>query len=147
MSAVYINLSKSDLFHSGGSADGLVKIPEVDSIVGEAGLAIYNQVSVSLGETIQYFLTFDDVIKFIHFGKALGSVVVEGTMYSTCDGDIPALSEFASAFGALRGKMVKVVIGGMVLQAVMTNAGVALTSESDTMAHFTFNFSVVSHQL
>jgi hypothetical protein len=147
MSAIYINLNKSDIFHSGGSADGLVKIPSVDSIVGESVLAIYHQVSLSLGETIQYFLTFDDVIKFIHFGKALGTVGVEGTMYSTCDGDIPALSEYADAFTALRGEMIKVTIGGIVVDAVMTNSGVSLINETDTMANFTFSFSVVSHQL
>lgn len=147
MPAVFFTLSKQDIFKSGGSASSLVTIPSVDAIVEESGLALYDSVSMQLGETIQYFLTFDDVIKFIHFGKALGSVQVEGTMFCDCEGDLPGIPKFAEAFRKLRGEKVKVVIGGIVLESVMTSASVTVIADSDTMAHFTFTFSVVSHQL
>lgn len=145
MSAVYLKLSKSDLFHSGGSADGLINIPAVNDIIGAAGLAIYNSVGMHLGETIQYFLTFDDVIKYIHFGKALGTIQVEGTMYANCSGNLPGLSKFEKAFATLRGRWAKIVIGGIVVAGVMNNASVTIVNDSDTMAHFTFSFSIISY--
>ena len=81
MAAIFMNLSKSDFFHSGGSANPIF-IPRVEDLVSDHGfLALYTQVSVQLPETIQYFLTFDDVIKVIHFGKGVGSIVAEGIMY------------------------------------------------------------------
>jgi hypothetical protein len=147
MSATFLTLSQGDIFESGGTADHLIKIPKVDDILGESGLAIYNQVSAQINETIQYFLTFDDIIKYIHFGKGLGSVTAEGTMYSDCDGDVPGLSKFASAISGLRGKEQEVVIGGMTLTVVMTSAQVNVVSDPDTMAHFIFNFAVVNHHL
>jgi hypothetical protein len=66
-------------------------------------------------------------------------------MYSTCDGSIPGLNKFAAAFGALRGKMAKIVIGGMVLISVMSNASVTLVNDTDTMANFSFTFSVIAY--
>jgi hypothetical protein len=147
MSATFFTLSKSDLFKSGGSASSLVSIPSVDSIVSKSGIAVYNSVSVQVGETIQYFLTFDDVIKFIHFGKGVGAVNVDGTIYSTCDGDLPGLSKVGSAISALRGSPVKVSVGPIVVTAVLTSAQVTVVGDPDTMANFLFNFAVVDHQL
>lgn len=147
MPASFVTTGKGDLFKSGGSADHLVRIPHVDEIIGSGGLAVYDTVSVQLGETIQYFLTFDDVIKFIHFGKGVGAVTAEGTMYSTCDGDLPGVSGFASAFSALRGKATCLLVGSVSVAAILTNAQLSITSQPDTMAHFVFSFAVVNHGL
>lgn len=147
MAATFLTLGKKDLFKSGGSADAMISIPAVDEIVTKSGLAVYNTVSIQLGETIQYFLTFDDVIKYIHFGKGVGSVTAEGTLYSTCTGNLPGLNKVAQAISTLRGRTLIIKIGAIVAAAVMTSAQVTVMGDPDTMGQFVFNFAVVNHQL
>lgn len=147
MPATFVTLDKQDYFSSGGAADAFIDIPGVRDIIGTAGLAIYNSVSVQLGETIQYFLSFDDVIKYIHFGKGLGNITVEGTLFSDCKGNIPGIKKFKQAFSLLRGQQIDITILPMVLTAVMTGSQFTVTSEPDTMAHFIFTFSIVNHTM
>lgn len=148
MPAAFFSLGSNDLFkQSAGGGSALISIPQVDKIVSPGSLALYNSVSLQLGETLQYFLSFDDVIKFIHFGKGVGVLTVDGTLYGDCSGDIPAMNSFRSAVGALRGKEQPVTIGGIVVTAIMTQAQVTVIADPDTMAQFNFAFSIVDHQL
>lgn len=147
MSATLVTLISNDLFKSGGNADHMIKIPEVDDIMGLEGLAIYDTVSYQLNETIQYFLTFDDVVKFIHFGKGVGSLVANGLMFSNCDGELIGLKKFEKAITGLRGKEQKITVGSAEFTAIMTGVQITITSDPDTMAHFTFSFSIVDHSL
>ena len=148
MPAAFFSLTRNDVFKQGvGGAQSLISVPNVDDIVQQEGLAIYNSVSLQLGETIQYFLTFDDVIKFIHFGKGVGTLTVEGLILMGCNGQMPGLKKIKSAISALRGKPQKIDVGGIVAAAVMTSVQINLTSEPDTMAQFVFTFSVVNHLL
>lgn len=148
MAAAFMTLEQGDLFKSGaGGAQSLISIPQVDSIVGQGGLAIYSSVSLQLSETIQYFLTFDDVIKFMHFGKGIGTVTVEGILFSDCSGDLPGMSRVSSAISGLRGQPQVLVIGKIPVAAVMTNVQINITGEPDTMGSFIFTFSVVNHIL
>ena len=88
MPAHFFTYSGGDLFKtSGGGGAYLVRIPQIDSLIGTNGLAVYTNGTLQLSETLQYFLTFDDVVKYIHFGKGVGSVTVEGIMFSNCFGD------------------------------------------------------------
>lgn len=147
MAAIFMNLTKTDLFHSGGTANPIY-IPEVEKLVSDNSLlALYTQVSTQLNETIQYFLTFDDVIKVIHFGKGLGTVTVEGIMYSDCDGEIPGFDTFKEAVSKLRGEVVEAVVGPMTLTVIMSSVQVTLLPDPTTMGHFTYSFSVVNHDL
>jgi hypothetical protein len=147
MAAIFINNTKSDLFHSGGTANPIY-IPKIEDLVSENSmLALYTQVSTVLNETIQYFLTFDDVIKVIHFGKGLGTITAEGIMYSDCDGELPGFDAFKQAISDLRGEVVEAVIGPMTLTVIMTSAQVTLVPDPITMGHFTFSFSIVNHDL
>ncbi len=148
MPATFINLSGGDLFkRRGGGASHLVKIPGIDSLIGASGLAIYDSISVQLGETIQYFLTFDDVIKFIHFGKGVGNITVGGTLFSDCTGDVPGLSMLFSSFQGIRGKELTVTVGQQSFTSVVTNVNINLVSEPDTMAAFQVVFSIVNHNM
>jgi hypothetical protein len=148
MGASMYTTVRSDLFRSGGAgAQGLVNIPAVDALVGKSGLAVYDSVGLQLPETVQYFLTFDDVTKFIHFGKGVGTVQVEGTMYSDCDAKIPGTAIFRAVVSALRGRERVMIIGGVPVEAILTNSAITVLSEPDTMAHFSFTFSVVNHLL
>jgi hypothetical protein len=148
MPAAFFSLGANDVFKQNiGNGQALVTIPEVDKIVERDGLAIYNNVSLQLSETIQYFLSFDDVIKFIHFGKGVGALVVDGTLFGDCYGNIPGLNKFRAAVTELRGEEQIVTIGGMVVTAIMTQAQVSLVGDPDTMAQFNFTFSIVDHGL
>ena len=108
---------------------------------------MYTDVTLQLGETLQYFLTFDDVIKFIHFGKGLGNVTANGILYSNCESDIVGLPKLLGAIGDLRGKETSIVIGGKVFVSVLSSASVSIMGEPDTMANFQVVFSVVNHEL
>jgi hypothetical protein len=146
MPASYIDAG-GGMFGKGGGAQGMVSIPAVDSIVGGGNLAVYDSVSIQINDTIQFFLTFDDVVKYVFFGKGIGSVVAEGTMYSTCGGGIPALRACASAVGSLRGAKVSVSIGGFAVSAIFTSAQVSVISEPDVMGKFVFNLAAIDHHM
>jgi hypothetical protein len=148
MAAVFVQTTGGDLFkRKSGSGSHLIKIPSIDSLVSSQGLAVYDTVAVQLGETIQYFLTFDDVIKYIHFGKAVGNITVGGTMFSTCSGELPGLSTLLEGISQLRGKETTITVGGAGFTAVMTNVNITLVAEPDTMAMFQVVFSIVNHNL
>lgn len=148
MPASLISSAGGDIFNSGGGGgSAMISIPGVDGIVSGGGLAVYDSVSMQINDTIQYFLTFDDAIKFIFFGKGVGTVTAEGTMYCTCEGAIPALGKWASAVGTCRGKPTTATIGGAGATIVLTSAQVNVMSEPDTMAKFIFTFAVIDHQL
>ena len=148
MAATFITLQGNDVFKATGSASHLINIPSLDDIVGKSGLAIYTDVSVQIGETIQYFMTFDDVIKFIHFGKGIGQIGVSGILFSDCQGQMPGLQQFFStAISQLRGKPTDITVGGTTFTTTMTTAQVNIVAEPDTMAQFQVSFSIVNHTL
>jgi hypothetical protein len=144
MPAFYFNSNGSEIFRQGGGAQ-IVKIPAVDSIVGSGGLAVYSQVTFQVNETLQYFLAFDDVIKFIHFGKAVGNVTAEGILYCDCSGNLPGLSRATSAIGTLRGKAVKLTLGAYTVTGILTSATISALADQDTFGQFAFNFAIVNH--
>jgi hypothetical protein len=148
MPAHFFTYSGGDLFRtSGGGGAYLVSIPLVNSLIGPGGLAVYTNVTLQLSETLQYFLTFDDVVKYIHFGKGVGSVTVEGIMFSDCSGDVPGAKKFSSIYSGLRGRTTQISVGGTTVRAVLTTGTISIISEPDTMAQFSFSFAIVDHQL
>lgn len=147
MGAAFVSLKGGDVFKNTPGASHLIKVPKIDGILGKSGLALYTQVSVQLGETLQYFLTFDDVIKFIHFGKGLGNITAEGILFSNCSGDIPGMPQFFQAFSGLRGKKETITVGGTAFTVVISSASVTAIGDPDTMAYFQAVFSIVDHQL
>lgn len=147
MGAVFVTVQGGDIFKGVPGISHLIKVPKIDDILGQSGLALYTQVSVQLGETLQYFLTFDDVIKFIHFGKGLGNIVADGIMFSERNGDLPGLPQFFQAFSSLRGKKETITVGGEAFTVVIASASITAIGEPDTMAYFQAVFSIVDHQL
>jgi hypothetical protein len=148
MAASFYTSGGNDLFQrQSGGATSLISVPSIDSMIGQTGLAVYTEVTVQLGETLQYFLTFDDVIKFIHFGKGLGNIVVNGTLFSDCSSNMPGLQLYFEGFSALRGQQTEITIGGRAFTVVVANANLTIVGEPDTMAQFQLVFSVVNHNL
>lgn len=144
MPAFYFKSNGDEIFRQGGGAQ-IVTIPSVDNIVGEGGLAVYSSVSFQVNETIQYFLAFDDIIKFIHFGKGVGSVTAEGVLYCDCTGDLPGLSRATAAISALRGHPFKLGIGSYFVTGVLTSATITALADQDTFGQFSFSFAIVNH--
>jgi len=148
MAAAFIALQTDDLFYSGGTVAHLVDIPEFSRLLTPAALILYTDVNIQLGEVLQFFLTFDDVAKFIHFGKGTGALVVNGLMFSDCTGGIPGLPVFLEGvFAQLRGKKVTILVGGTAFTCAMSSASVNITAEPDTMAQFQLVFTIVHHNL
>jgi hypothetical protein len=145
MPAAFITLTDKDVFKNGGAASHLLQIPKLDSIIGKEGLGIYNSASVQLAETIQYFLTFDDVIKFIHFGRGLGSINIDGTLFCNDSGSLPGAAKFIEAVTALRGQPQDFTFGPLTLTGILTGMQYTVVGEPDTMVHFVVNFAVVNH--
>ena len=145
MPASLVTLGGGDLFKSGGGADSLVNIPMVNSIIGPGGLAVYDSVSAQVAETLQFFITFDDVIKFIHFGKGLGNVTAQGTLFCDCSGDLPGASQVAGAIKGLRGKPHPLSVGRLQCTGVLTTASITVTGGDDTMGVFNFQFAIVNY--
>jgi len=146
MPATFLKLVKQDIYRSAGVPSGLV-IPKVDEVVKPDVIAMYDSVGTQLGEVCQFFLAFDDVIKFIHFGKALGNIQIEGTMYANCDYGIPAFPKYKDAFSALRGIPQTIQVYDVVMEAVMTSSSVTVIGDPDTLAKFSFQFAVIDHQM
>jgi hypothetical protein len=148
MPAHFFTYSGGDLFKTGGGGGAyLIDIPQINTLIGKAGLAVYTNATLQLSKTLQYFLTFDDVIKYIHFGKGVGSVTVEGIMFSDCSGDVPGAAKFANIYSSLRGNDVTIAIGNTAVKSILTSATISIISEPDTMAQFSFTFAIVNHQL
>ena len=144
----YSSNGGNDIFSNGsGGASSFISISAMDEIIGQTGLAVYNEVSVQLGETLQYFLTFDDVIKFIHFGKGLGNITATGTLFTDCSNNMPGLQPFFGAFSELRGQSTQITIGARAFTVIVTNANLNIVSEPAMMAQFQLVFSVVNHNL
>lgn len=143
MPAFYFN-NGGEIFAQGGGAQ-IVRIPTVDTIVGSGGLAVYSNVSFQINETMQYFLAFDDVIKFIHFGKGVGNVTAEGILYCDCSGGLPGLPRATAAISSLRGRPVQLGLGPYTVTGVLTTATISAMADQDTFGQFSFSFAVVNH--
>jgi len=147
MAAVFVNFSssKTDLFKFGGSgATGLVQIAALDELINKANLAIYTGVSVSINQTVQYLLTFGDIIRFINFGKGLGSITITGIIFTGCDSKFSKNANFFKTLAPLRGQALAVSMLGYACKAVLISVNAELVAEPDTMLNFSLTFNIVS---
>src|SRR5579859_7439346 len=58
------------------------------------GAFIVSEVLFQNKDTIQYFLTFDDLVSYFYFGKGLGSMVISGSIISSCNGSWNLFNNF-----------------------------------------------------
>lgn len=144
MAAFFYSYNGNDVFQTTQSAGSIVQIDFLNSVVTAENFIMYTAVGVQTSEIIQYFLTFDDVIDYLHFGKGLGTVVVSGIIFSDCNENLPGVNNLYSAFGSVRGKSVKVSLGSYSAKAVVVNSSVEVVGEPDTMAQFTITLNIIS---
>lgn len=147
MAAIFVSTEKGSLFQTGFTSTPVVSVDTIDSAITSGSYAIYTDIQVQTSETVQYFLTFDDVIKYIHFGKGVGAVTVNGILFADCSETIAGLANFWKTAGSQRGKVVRVSMAGLSAKAVLTNIAVNVVGEPTTMAQFSLQLAMIDHNL
>jgi hypothetical protein len=147
MPAIFVPYAPGDLFkYTSGGAAGLVSIQEIDSVISASNLAMYTSIAISVNQTVQYLLTFGDMIRYINFGRGLGSVTINGILFCNCQSRITAGQSFYSTVNPLRGTVVNVSMLGYACRAVLVNVNTELVAEPDTMVNFSIQLNIVSDQ-
>lgn len=114
----------------------------------ERELGLLTSVSASINESIQYFLTFDDIISYLHLGKGVGQINIEGIALPNCNYDMPALKKFFSIVSRNRGKEMTVSFaGGGTFSGPLVSASCAVVGGDVTVANFAAQIAVTSHSL
>ena len=144
MAAFFYTYNNNDIFQTIASAGSIVSIDFLDNVVNADNYLIYSSVRVDTSEIIQYFLTFDDVIDYFHFGKGLGNVIVSGIIFADCEQNLPGVSALYDAFGGVRGKDVKVSFGAYSCSAVVVNSSIEIVGDPTTMGNFTITLNIIS---
>ena len=146
MPAVYIPYAeggKDNIFSwGGGGGTPFVKIEAIDGALN-SGLAIYTSVTVTVNETVQYLLTLGNSIRYIDFGKGLGVVNVNGTIFTDCSSSL-ASAKFFSIVNPLKGTVCAISMMDYSCNAVLMSATVEIVAEPDTMANFSLYFNIVN---
>jgi hypothetical protein len=143
MAAIFHTYS-NNVFKLRGSSSGLVSVGSFDSAADSEGmLTMYTDVDVHLVEVTQFFLTFADQIRYIHFGKGVGTVTVRGVCFSKCSGELPGASAFYSIVQGQRGKRTDISVADYKCGAVLVDVQTNLTAEPDTMMNYTLTFNIV----
>lgn len=148
MAAIFYRPSITDntLFKSGMQVNLAVRIPFLDGVVGGRGFSVVNEVTIQNRDTIQYFLTFDDLISYFYFGKGLGSISISGTMFSDCSGDFPGIGLFNNKIASVRGTTQNVSFGNAVFAGVVSSFTVRASGE-ENLVDFNIQMDVIDHSL
>jgi hypothetical protein len=136
-----------EVFKGGIQVLTAVKIPFLDALLAPSSLAIVTEVSMQNSETIQFFMTFDDVISWFYFGKGMGQMSVRGLLLTNEEGTpgLPVLLQ--DVMKVTRGKAVQVSMGNAVFRCVMTGFNLNMSQDPSPVVEFTLNLSIVGHNL
>ena len=149
MGALFYNYSEDNIFKQNiSSASAVAHISIFEDLVSEDNLCIITEIGVGISETVQFFLTFDDLIHYYWFGKGLGSISCQGLLFLGCDSDVfPGVSTLLNAVAAHRGKPITCSIGPFTFTGVLVDCQLSVVSEPETMAQFTLNIAMTEHSL
>ena len=147
MAAIYRYTGDKEVFKGGVQILTAVKLPFLEELLAPKNLALITEVSMQNAETIQFFMTFDDVISWFYFGKGLGQMLVRGMLLINETGT-PGLSVLLQdVMKNTRGKSVQISIGNIVFRCVMTSFNLNMTQDPSPVVEFTLGLSIVSHNL
>lgn len=148
MAAIFYNLGDDKVIFKGGfTVNTSVRIPFLNNLIGANALTIITSVSVQNNDTIQFFLTFDDLISYFYFGKGLGNITVSGKIFSSCDGSMPGIDIFYNQVGAFRGRTVAISFGNAVFSGVITSFSTGAQADPDNTVDFSITLNVINHSL
>ncbi len=142
MAAILLTYGEQDIFNNN------IKycFPVAHILSGiESATAIITSVSVRTAETTQFFLSFGDVIHYLHFGKGLGEANISGIAFVDCNGEMPGLSKFFSAVKTGRGKIISIsFLGGGAFKGPLIGSQCTVRGEPETMAEFNISMAITS---
>jgi hypothetical protein len=147
MAALFYNNFTSDntLFKDGIRYVSAVSLPFMRGLIGNSyAPIIVTSVGVQNRDTIQYFLTFDDVIHYFFFGKGLGNVAIQGVVLSNCDGDVnPGLNNLYNMLRGIRGTEVLISLGYFAFSAILSDFSTNTVADPVLMSEFTLNLNII----
>ena len=163
MAAVYYNLANTgsntitnssgtisqakNLFGNGFPVNTSTRVPFLRNITSNKGFCIITEVGMQNKETIQYFMTFDDVISYFHFGKGLGTLTISGLMFSDVTNTFTGIDIFNQTVANLRGTTQSVTFGSRHFWCVLSNFTVRASAEEGMQNCIEFNlqFEIINH--
>ena len=155
MAAIFYNIANTDstIFRGGLTVNNSVTIPLLTDLIGPDSMIVINEVTMQNRETIQYFLTFDDLVSYFYFGKGLGSVSISGSIFSDCgdnDSDnFNGIDDLILAIEDNRGLTWKVIYGTSVFTAVLSSFTLRSNANDMTMniVDFSLQMEIIDHDL
>jgi hypothetical protein len=148
MAAIFYKYKGDGIFKISTGAQASPMVSDLfKDLVTPTNLMILSQVTATINETIQYFLTFDDFIHYFHFGKGLGSVNMQGTIFSSCSGDFPGLKALWERVGKFRGKEIKVSFGTITMTGILQTASFTMVADPETMINFSIDLGIINSSL
>lgn len=123
---------------------------------GEEGrnetMLIISEVLFQNRDTIQYFLTFDDLITYFYFGKGLGTMTITGSIIADCDGGWNLYNELMAHLGTLRGKKIgeddtlgPLIVGGVTFTGILNSFTVRAGTDPNSLhtVDFTLQLDII----
>lgn len=151
MAAIFYNLTQDKaVFKSGFPYLTPVSVDFLSEIINEDSMVIITTIGIHNNDTIQFFLSFDDLISHLYFGKGLGAITINGILFSDCDGVIPGLGKkgLYEAISTKRGKKVKVsCAGGATFTGIIVSFNTNTMAEPDVMTEFQITIQVIDQTL
>lgn len=135
-----------DVFRDGIQANTSVRVPFLNSLVGSSGFSIITDVSIQNSDTVQFFLTFDDLISYFYFGKGLGAITINGIMFTDCNGNVPGADVFYGQISRFRGVPVDISFGSAVFTGIISSFTTNSESEFQTTS-FSIALTIIDHSL
>lgn len=150
MAAAFVSLSSGEsIFKSNFIANNVVSVDFLNSLMlnPKKASTIITDVSIDSEDTIQYILTFDDVVNWFHFGRGLGQINIRGMIFTDCDGKVPGLGLFHQAISRSRGKVVTISMGWITFDGLIQRFNTTLTADPAPVIEFSVSVTVISHSM
>lgn len=137
----------SELFKAGIQVLTAVKIPFLERLLAPENLTVITEISMQNTETVQFFMTFDDVISWFYFGKGMGHMGIRGLLLTSENGT-PGLSVLLQdVMKSARGQSVQVSLGNAVFRGVLTAFHLNLSQDPSPVVEFALSLNIVGHNL
>ena len=136
----YDTETKEELFKCGIQVLTSVKLEFLEDLVTQENLTVITEMSIQAAETVQFFLTFDDVINWFYFGKGLGTMTIQGLILTGANKDAGLHTFLNESMGKMRGKSVQASVGNIVFTGVLTNFSLNFTQDPAPLVAFSLSF-------
>lgn len=146
MAAIFYNYKAGDIFNTPVTTVP-ISIDFFDNIIGENGMAIYTDIGIQTNQTVQIFLTFDDVINFFHFGKGVGTISISGLLFADCNGSMPGITGLYNAVSAAKGSRCTVSLGSEFFIGTLMSTNASIVSDPDMMIQFSISLAMIDNSI